>query len=78
MVNLIHLIVFIRFQLQPLFGELPNDLVREALIVAVIEYPGFHEVLRRAGLNQRQRLLIKLMPIGPFDQIDKADIALPR
>ena len=47
--NRIHFIVFIALQQQALPGELPFDLLFERFIVAVIEYSGFHQILRCLG-----------------------------
>ena len=78
MVDLVYLIEFVGLELQPLLGEQPGDLVYLFFIVAVIEHPGFHQILRGPGFDQRQRLLVELMPVGPFDQIDEADVAVTR
>ena len=71
MVQIIHLIILVWLQFQPLPRKQIDDLRHMLCIVAVIKDTAADQMARGMGLDQCQRLLEELMPINPFDQPDE-------
>ena len=71
-------LLFYLLHFQSLQGEKVCDFIFARLVVAVEEDAGVYQICRRIGFDQGQNLLIKLMAIGPFDQLDKGNAAVAR